>query len=283
MDIELLLCLLHLPPACECYHIPHNCLSAGVMLAWLAPPVILNRETLNNVWGMIEWSFNTVIFLLAGQLSTYLSTYQPTYLPTNLPTHLPTYPPICLPTYLLTYLSTYLPTYLPLLSGLIMGNRVISQIIATDVFYCLLFYILLLMVRFLIILMLYPILSTVGHKCSRNEGIFMSWAGLRGVSILIIIITHTHHHHSYSSSLITHTHHHHSYSSSLIIIITTLLQSISYAGIRNCFGANSPPEVSSRRITAIISHDATVSVVHQRPRRLEEGPRSDVLLCQRHW
>jgi NhaP-type Na+/H+ or K+/H+ antiporter len=42
------------------------CYSAGLMLAWLAPPIILSRETMHNVWGMIEWIGNTLIFLLAG-------------------------------------------------------------------------------------------------------------------------------------------------------------------------------------------------------------------------
>ena len=43
------------------------CYAVGVVFAWLAPPLILDRGTLHNVWNMIEWSFNTVIFLLAGR------------------------------------------------------------------------------------------------------------------------------------------------------------------------------------------------------------------------
>lgn len=43
-----------------------GCCGAGIMLAWLAPPVILNHETLHNVWGTAEWVLNTLIFLLAG-------------------------------------------------------------------------------------------------------------------------------------------------------------------------------------------------------------------------
>lgn len=39
---------------------------AGVMLAWLAPPIIINHEVMHNVWGMVEWGFNTVIFVLTG-------------------------------------------------------------------------------------------------------------------------------------------------------------------------------------------------------------------------
>ncbi len=40
--------------------------SAAIMLAWLAPPIILNRETMHHIWGFIEWTFNTILFLLAG-------------------------------------------------------------------------------------------------------------------------------------------------------------------------------------------------------------------------
>ena len=42
------------------------CCGAGIVLAWLAPPVILNHETMHNIWGMMEWMLNTMIFLLAG-------------------------------------------------------------------------------------------------------------------------------------------------------------------------------------------------------------------------
>jgi NhaP-type Na+/H+ or K+/H+ antiporter len=42
------------------------CCGAGCMLAWKAPPLILEPETMHHVWGMIEWAANTVIFMLAG-------------------------------------------------------------------------------------------------------------------------------------------------------------------------------------------------------------------------
>ena len=31
-----------------------------------APPIILNYESMHNVWGVLEWLGNTLIFLLAG-------------------------------------------------------------------------------------------------------------------------------------------------------------------------------------------------------------------------
>ena len=42
------------------------CCAAGVMLAWLAPPLILSHESMHNVWSTIEWLGNSLIFLLAG-------------------------------------------------------------------------------------------------------------------------------------------------------------------------------------------------------------------------
>eukprot|EP01033_Poteriospumella_lacustris_P004262 gene4262-3041_t len=105
------------------------CCGAGAMLAWLAPPVILNHESMHNVWSMIEWSLNTLIFLLAG---------------------------------------------------LIIGNRVLSKVNTIDWAYLILLYILLLVIRFITIFLLYPSIAHIGHKCSVNEAIFMSWAGLRG-------------------------------------------------------------------------------------------------------
>lgn len=42
------------------------CCGAGVVFAWLSPPYILEHETMHHVWGFIEWTANTLIFLLAG-------------------------------------------------------------------------------------------------------------------------------------------------------------------------------------------------------------------------
>ena len=111
------------------------CCGAGIVLAWLAPPVILSHETMHHVWGMIEWTLNTLIFLLAG---------------------------------------------------LIIGNRVIDKVDALDWMYVVVLYVLLMVVRSITIGLLYPFLSTIGHKCTRNEAIFMSWAGLRGVRTIRI-------------------------------------------------------------------------------------------------
>lgn len=43
-----------------------SCFAAGAMLSWLAPTVILEHETMHHVWGTLEWTGNTLVFLLAG-------------------------------------------------------------------------------------------------------------------------------------------------------------------------------------------------------------------------
>jgi NhaP-type Na+/H+ or K+/H+ antiporter len=109
----------------------------GVMLAWKAPPLIISRETMHNVWGMIEWILNTFIFLLAG---------------------------------------------------LIIGDRVLEKVKLEDVGYLFVLYLLLMLVRCFVIALLFPLLSSMGHRCTRNEAIFMSWAGLRGVSYYSMMV-----------------------------------------------------------------------------------------------
>jgi NhaP-type Na+/H+ or K+/H+ antiporter len=42
------------------------CCGAGCVFAYLAPPLILEHETMHNVWGFMEWFANTLIFLLSG-------------------------------------------------------------------------------------------------------------------------------------------------------------------------------------------------------------------------
>jgi NhaP-type Na+/H+ or K+/H+ antiporter len=105
------------------------CVGAGLMLAWKAPPLILDPETMHHVWGMIEWIANTIIFMLAG---------------------------------------------------LIIGQESLNKVNAIDWAYLLLLYIVLSLIRCVIILILYPLLSTTGLQCSRADAVFVSWAGLRG-------------------------------------------------------------------------------------------------------
>ncbi|RYY84562.1 hypothetical protein EON63_08995 [archaeon] len=73
-----------------------------------------------------------------------------------------------------------LNTTIFLLAGLICGHRVISKVVARDWGIMLLLYVGLNVARFITIFSLYPVLSNIGHRCSMREGVFMSWAGLRG-------------------------------------------------------------------------------------------------------
>ena len=42
------------------------CYTAGLVFAWLAPPLILKKDAMHMVWSTVEWMANTLIFLLAG-------------------------------------------------------------------------------------------------------------------------------------------------------------------------------------------------------------------------
>lgn len=42
-----------------------TCCISGVVIAWLAPTLILEKKTMTDVWEMITWVSNTMIFLLA--------------------------------------------------------------------------------------------------------------------------------------------------------------------------------------------------------------------------
>ena len=105
------------------------CCAAGAMMSWKGPPLILNHDSMHQVWSMLEWVGNTLLFLLAG----------------------------C-----------------------IIGSDIISDRTASDWGHLLLLYVLLNILRMLIVAVLYPLLSTVGLRCSRKDAVFLSWAGLRG-------------------------------------------------------------------------------------------------------
>jgi NhaP-type Na+/H+ or K+/H+ antiporter len=43
-----------------------SCFAAGTMLSWFGPTIILEHETMHHVWVCLEWTGNTLVFLLAG-------------------------------------------------------------------------------------------------------------------------------------------------------------------------------------------------------------------------
>lgn len=71
-------------------------------------------------------------------------------------------------------------TLIFLLAGLIIGSETIHEVTPSDWGYLFVLFITLLIIRVVIISLLFPALSNVGLKCSQNDAIFMSWAGLRG-------------------------------------------------------------------------------------------------------
>ncbi len=48
-----------------------SCVFAGLILAWLGPPLILDHDIMHHVWSFLEWLGNTLIFYLAGTLYSY--------------------------------------------------------------------------------------------------------------------------------------------------------------------------------------------------------------------
>ena len=121
------------------------CCGAGLMLAWLGPPIILSHESMHNVWSIIEWI--GLLFLLI---------------------------------LLVFELLLIGNTLIFLLAGLIIGHRTLGHVNTTDWFYVILLYLVLLCIRMIVITAMFPFLSNKSHKFNFNEAIFVSWAGLRG-------------------------------------------------------------------------------------------------------
>lgn len=79
-------------------------------------------------------------------------------------------------------------TLLFLLAGIIIGSRTIHYISGDDVGYLLILFIILIIIRYFIVFLLYPLLSRVGLKCSFNDAIFIGWAGLRGALAMALAL-----------------------------------------------------------------------------------------------
>lgn len=46
-----------------------SCCTAGLMLAWVGSPKILDDHKMHEIWGTLEWLCNTLIFFLAGLIA----------------------------------------------------------------------------------------------------------------------------------------------------------------------------------------------------------------------
>lgn len=117
-----------------------SCCASGAVFACLAPRIILQHESMHNVWSIVEWGLNTMIFLLGG---------------------------------------------------LMIGHRVLAEVNGMDWLYMMVLYVALVAARFVTMLMLFPVISKIGHGCSLKEVCFMSWAGLRGaLGMALALIVH---------------------------------------------------------------------------------------------
>lgn len=79
-------------------------------------------------------------------------------------------------------------TLLFLLAGLIIGNRAVIPTRAEDFGYVILMYLLVMIVRVIMVVGFYPILSKRGIKINYREAIFLSFAGLRGGVALALVL-----------------------------------------------------------------------------------------------
>ena len=109
-------------------------------------------------------------------------------------------------------------TVIFIFAGLIFGGNVLPHIVAADVGYLLLLYILLMVFRLVMVAMHFPIISKIGTKCDKKEALFMVWAGLRGaLCILLALIVHRYNYYDIIYSL---TH--------LYLLILTYSHSLTY-------------------------------------------------------
>eukprot|EP01033_Poteriospumella_lacustris_P002178 gene2178-1591_t len=78
-----------------------------------------------------------------------------------------------------------------LLGGLMIGHRVLAEVNGMDWLYMMVLYVALVAARFVTMLILFPVISKIGHGCSLKEVCFMSWAGLRGaLGMALALIVH---------------------------------------------------------------------------------------------
>lgn len=114
-----------------------SCCGAGLMVAWLSSPKILGDHYMHEVWGKLEWTCNTLIFLLGG---------------------------------------------------LVAGGKTITEATGMQFAYLVVLYLLLTVIRMFLVALVYPVLSTIGLKCSRNDAIFMAFAGIRGALAIALAL-----------------------------------------------------------------------------------------------
>jgi len=79
-------------------------------------------------------------------------------------------------------------TLIFLIAGLIMGNRTFQHVDMSDWFMMVFFYFALFVIRAVVITLLFPWVSTIGHRCTVKDAVFMAWAGLRGALAIALAL-----------------------------------------------------------------------------------------------
>jgi NhaP-type Na+/H+ or K+/H+ antiporter len=114
-----------------------SCCSAGLVVAWMASPKVLADHVMHEVWGKLEWTCNTLIFLLGG---------------------------------------------------LVAGGRTIENASLSQFGIAFALYIVLMLIRVVIIIFMYPVVSRIGVKCSMKDATFMAFSGLRGALAIALAL-----------------------------------------------------------------------------------------------
>ena len=79
-------------------------------------------------------------------------------------------------------------TLIFLIAGLVMGHRTLQNVQFVDWIILIALYFIIIGVRTVVMIILYPLVSTTGHKCTFKEAIFMTWSGLRGALAICLAL-----------------------------------------------------------------------------------------------
>eukprot|EP01038_Epipyxis_sp_PR26KG_P009148 gene9148-12339_t len=79
-------------------------------------------------------------------------------------------------------------TLIFLLAGLVGGTSAANQIYPVNILFVIVMFFILLITRFVMMGALYPLVSTIGLKCTFNEAIFISFSGLRGALAIALVL-----------------------------------------------------------------------------------------------
>ena len=116
------------------------CVSAALVLAKHAWPIVNSHEALENVWHALEYFGNTVLFFLAGVITQRAVVGHDD----------------------------------------MTGTRASVEFTTKDYLFVVFFYLVMMCIRAVLILTSYPLLKVLGTGTTPKDAAFMVWAGLRG-------------------------------------------------------------------------------------------------------